>query len=156
MSTSTDRGLPFWIAVWFGCGLVPKAPGTAGTFGALPLYFAVMPFGPAGVLAAFAVLLPIGVWASGHVARTTAEKDPQIVVVDEVLGVLLALAAAPATPLGIAAAVVAFRVCDHLKPWPARGMEALPGGWGVVMDDVLAGVWAAGLVLLMRIPGWLS
>jgi phosphatidylglycerophosphatase A len=69
--------------------------------------------------------------------------------------VLLVLAAAPVTVPGVAAAVVLFRVLDMTKPWPARAAEKLPGGWGVMMDDVAAAGWGAGLVAGARALGWL-
>jgi len=137
------------LATWFGCGLVPKAPGTAGTIGALPLYFLVRQGGPIAVLATAVVMTFVGVWASNVVVRETKEKDPQRIVIDEVAGVLIALAAAPFSATGVIAAVVLFRIFDMTKPFPARRLEKLPEGWGVVMDDVAAGVWAAVLVRLI-------
>jgi len=136
------------LAVWFGCGHVPIAPGTAGTLGALPLYFAVRPWGAGAVLLAAAVVAAVGIWAASVVARKTGLEDPQIVVIDEVAGVLVTLAAAPEGWLGTIAGVVLFRVFDFSKPWPAWAAErGLPGGLGIVLDDVFAGIWAA-LVLL--------
>lgn len=153
--TSFAERVAYVLSVWFGCGLVPRMPGTIGTLGALPLYFAIRGFGWPAVLAATALVTAVGVWAAGVVARALDAKDPQIICVDEVAGVLLALAAAPPTWPGVATAVVLFRVFDMTKPWPARRLEKLPGGWGVVLDDVAAGVWAAALVLVGRALGWL-
>lgn len=134
------------LATWFGCGLSPVAPGTVGTIGALPLWMLVREAGPLGVLATAAVVTVVGVWSAGVVARDGGSKDPQIVVIDEVAGVLVALAAAPPTVLGVAAATLLFRVFDMTKPFPARRAESLPGGWGIVLDDLVAGVQAALLV----------
>lgn len=151
------QAVAFWLAVWFGCGLLPLMPGTWGTLGALPLYLAVAPGGPFAVLACAALITVVGIWSAGVVARARAVKDPQIVCIDEVAGVLIALAAAPRTWVGVAVAVVAFRVGDQLKPWPARTAERrLPGGWGIVLDDVVAGLWAAALVLALRRFGVLA
>lgn len=133
----------FVLATWFGIGFSPIAPGTCGTLAALPLYFALRDFGTVAVLAAAAVLTFAGVWAAGIVAEHTGRHDPQIVVVDEVAGVLVALAFAPHTVAGVALAVGLFRVFDMTKPFPARAAERLPGGWGIVIDDVVAGIWAA-------------
>lgn len=144
------------LATWFGVGYVPLAPGTAGTLAALPLYLAVRGRGPLAVLGASLALAAAGIWAADEVVRRSRTKDPQIVVVDEVAGVMLALAAAPPTWRGVTAAVVLFRVCDQLKPFPARRAEQrLPGGWGVVLDDMAAGVWAAAGVALLARLGWL-
>ena len=83
------------IATWWGCGLSPVAPGTVGTLGALPLFLALRERGPAVILAVGLAIAAVGIWAAGRVAEATASKDPQRVVVDEVAGVLVALAAAP-------------------------------------------------------------
>lgn len=137
------KKLAFVIATWFGLGFSPIAPGTVGTLAALPLYFAIRGFGPFAILAAAFVLSLAGIWASGIVAEVAADEDPQIVVVDEVAGVLLTLAFAPHSWGGVVLAVLLFRVFDMTKPFPARAAESLPGGWGIVVDDLVAGVWAA-------------
>jgi phosphatidylglycerophosphatase A len=141
------------IAVWFGCGHVPLAPGTAGTLGAIPLYLALRSLGPLAVATAAGLVTVVGVWAAGRVERRLGGKDPQIVCVDEVAGVMLAWTAAPATLPGLLAGFIAFRVFDHLKPWPARAAERLGGGAGIVLDDIVAGGWAAVVVLAARAAG---
>ena len=144
------------LAHWFGCGLVPIAPGTAGTLGALPIYFAIRGKGPIAIALSAGVCTAIGVWAASIVVDETGAKDPQFIVIDEVAGVLVALTAAPPTLLGLTAAVVMFRVFDVLKPWPASWAEEhLTAGFGVVFDDVFAGGWAALGVLGLRRAGLL-
>ncbi|AKV03326.1 Phosphatidylglycerophosphatase A [Labilithrix luteola] len=145
--------IAYAIALWFGCGLSPVGPGTVGSLGALPLYFAVRSKGPLAVLAVTAVVFVVGTWASGVVAETKKTKDPQIVVVDEVVGVLIALAAAPMTTAGVVAGFVLFRLFDMTKPFPARRAEKLPGGLGIVMDDVVAGIQAALVIFVLRYAG---
>lgn len=152
MSGAKTR-LAYLVALWFGCGLSPIAPGTCGTLGALPLYLLVRPRGPLAILAAAAAVTAIGIWAADVVAARERAKDPQMIVVDEVAGVLIALAAAPPTLGGAAAAVVLFRVFDITKPFPARAAEHLPGGVGVVLDDVVAGAWAAAALFALRAAG---
>jgi phosphatidylglycerophosphatase A len=147
--------LAYWLAVWFGCGRVPKMPGTAGTIGAVPLYLLLARGGPLLVAAGALVVTLVGVWAATQVVRATGLKDPQIVCIDEVAGVLITLAAAPYTWKGVLASVVLFRIFDQWKPWPARRAEGLREGWGVVMDDVFAGLWGAALVLAARVLGLL-
>ena len=142
--------LAYVLATWFGCGRVPFAPGTLGTLAALPLYWLLRPAGPYAVLSGAVTITLIGVWAAGSVARTHAQKDPQIVVIDEVAGMLITLVPG-AQGWSILAGFVAFRVFDQWKPWPANMFEArLPDGWGIVMDDVAAGVWAALVLVLLR------
>jgi phosphatidylglycerophosphatase A len=142
--------LAWTIATWFGCGFVPVAPGTVGTLGALPLYFVVRAGGPLAVLVTAAVVTAVGVWASSVVVHESREKDPQRIVVDEVAGVLVALSfAPPASWFKVTLAVIAFRVFDVVKPFPARDAERLRGGWGVMADDLIAGCWAAALVAVV-------
>jgi len=143
--------LAHWLAVWFGCGHVPIAPGTAGTVGALPLYWLLRPHGLIAIAIAAAVITAVGVWAASSVAAVTGKKDPQIVVIDEVAGVLITLLAAPFTVAGVVTGFVLFRLCDQFKPFPARWAERnLPSGWGIMFDDVFAGVWGAGLLMALR------
>jgi phosphatidylglycerophosphatase A len=147
------RVAAYTFATWFGCGLVPKAPGTVGTLGAVPLYLALRPLGPLAVLGAAAVLGLLGVLAASHVVHDRDDPDPQIVVVDEVAGVLVTLAAAPPTWAALAVGVLLFRVFDQMKPWPARPAEGLPGGFGVVLDDIVAGAWGAAALVVLRALG---
>jgi phosphatidylglycerophosphatase A len=146
--------LAYILAIWFGCGRVPKMPGTAGTLGAIPLYLLLARGGAIAVAIGAAMVTLVGVWAATVVVRKTGLKDPQIVCIDEVAGVLITLVAAPNGWKGILAGVVLFRVFDQLKPFPAGRAENLREGWGVVMDDVFAGLWGAGVLLIARLFGW--
>lgn len=136
------------IATWFGCGLVPKAPGTAGTLGAVPLYLLAIRGGRTGVaFTAIAVTLA-GVWAASVVARELHKKDPQLVVIDEVAGLLVTmLPVTVPTWRSVAIGFVLFRLLDVVKPWPVRRLESLPAGWGIVLDDVGAGALGALLMI---------
>lgn len=142
------------LATWFGAGLAPKGPGTAGSLGALLAAW------PLAVWAGWApwhfpllaalLLLP-AVWAASVTARERGVEDPQIVVIDEVLGQWLALAGAARFSLWeVAAAFVLFRIFDIVKPWPVRQAESLPGGAGIVADDLLAGLYAAAVLAAAR------
>jgi phosphatidylglycerophosphatase A len=140
------------ISTWFGCGYAPAAPGTAGSLAALaiawllvryagwqPLWFGLL------VLAATAP----AIWAAGVTALQQQQKDPQLVVVDEVLGQWLALAGARALNFkSWVGALILFRLFDIWKPLPVRQLEKLPGGTGIVADDLMAGIYAA-LVLFI-------
>ncbi|HKW96132.1 MAG TPA: phosphatidylglycerophosphatase A [Bryobacteraceae bacterium] len=140
------------LATCFGAGFAPKAPGTAGSLAGLAIAWLLVHyahwrpwwFAPLAV----AAVLP-AMWSAGTTARQRGETDPGVVVVDEVLGQWLALAGARAlnvkTWIG---AFVLFRLFDIWKPPPARQLERLPGGIGIVADDLMAGIYAA-LVLLV-------
>jgi phosphatidylglycerophosphatase A len=143
------------LAVWFGCGHLPIAPGTWGTLGAIPLYLLVRPHGVGAVAVTTVAVTLLGLWAAGEVERRLGDKDPQIVCIDEVAGVFVTWLAAPPTWRGLLVGVVVFRLLDVWKPWPARAAERLGGGAGVMLDDVAAGAWGAGLLAAARALGWL-
>jgi phosphatidylglycerophosphatase A len=143
------------LAVWFGCGHLPLAPGTWGTLGAVPLYLLVRPLGVAAVAVTALGVTLVGLWAAGDVERRLGAKDPQIVCIDEVAGVFVTWLAAPPTWKGLIAGVLLFRVFDQFKPWPARAAERLGGGAGVMLDDVVAGAWGAALLAAGRLLHWL-
>jgi phosphatidylglycerophosphatase A len=149
--------LAWTIATWFGCGLVPRAPGTVGSLGAIPLYLLVAPAGRLAVGTAAVAIAAIGVWASSVVARDLGKEDPQIVVVDEVAGMLVTmLPVAHPSWVTVTIGFALFRLLDVTKPWPVRRFESLPGGWGIVMDDVAAGVLGAGAMAALRAAGALA
>jgi phosphatidylglycerophosphatase A len=135
------------LATWFGCGYSPKAPGTAGSLAAVAIAVALhryLGFSAWHFAAMAAVLLLPAVWAAGAVARATGIEDPQFVVVDEVIGQWTALAgAARLNWVAFLAAFALFRLFDIWKPAPVRQLESLPGGWGINLDDVMAGIYGA-------------
>jgi|SRR5215471_5130545 len=135
------------LATWFGCGYSPFAPGTAGSLAALAIAILLHEFAGASgwhFLVMAAVLFLPAVWAAGVTAEVKKLKDPQIVVVDEVIGQWIALAGArPLNWKSYLIALFLFRLFDVWKPAPARQFEALPGGFGINADDVMAGIYAA-------------
>ena len=145
------------LATWFGCGLVPKAPGTAGSLGALVPAIAlskVLSLDGAAIALIGALLFGPAVWAADVTSREMRLKDPQVIVVDEVVGQCITFAGA--THLNWkswAAGFVLFRVFDMTKPFPIRRLENLPGGLGIAADDAAAGVYAAFVLFMM---GWFN
>lgn len=140
------------FATWFGCGYAPVAPGTVGSLAAILIAILIALYAPIAppwfALLAIAVSVP-GMWAAGVAARTRGIKDPGFVVVDEVVGQWLALAGARSLNWkSLLAAFVLFRLFDIWKPAPVRQLESLPGGVGIVADDLMAGLYAA-LVLFL-------
>ncbi len=136
---------------WFGAGLSPKAPGTVGSLAALPFAWGIASYGGGIALLIAAILVcGIGIPLSAHLARTDNSDDPQYIVVDEVAGQWLTLAFAPLTWQAYLLGFLAFRLFDILKPWPVCWADQqLPGGWGIMLDDMLAGVYAWGVVHLI-------
>ena len=153
-------GVAAAISTWFGCGYSPKAPGTVGSAAAIGIAH------PGGALrrmetARRSLPSPLSssapaIWAAGETARQTGIEDPQFVVVDEVVGQWLALAGARASELegiGPGCAFLLFRLFDIWKPFPVRQLESLPGGVGIVADDLMAGLYAA---LVLFLAGWFN
>lgn len=150
--------LAVFIATVGYCGYFPIAPGTVGSAAGLIFYLLVWwsgsPLIEAGLIV---VLFAAGVWAG-----TTAEQyfggiDPGPVVMDEVVGMLITLAFIPVGWSAALAGFFLFRVFDVFKPWPARSLESLHGGLGVMADDAMAAVYAnLSLRLLMwAFPAWI-
>jgi phosphatidylglycerophosphatase A len=146
----------FLIGTWFGCGYCPKGPGTAGSVAAIVIAWPLYKLGFNNV--GFAALSVAALWpailAAGIVAIETGRKDPQIVVVDEVLGQWLTLGGAlRLNARSFVLALILFRLFDILKPPPIRLIEKIPGGAGIVLDDMAAGVYAA---LVLFVMGWFN
>jgi phosphatidylglycerophosphatase A len=144
------------VATWFGCGLFPVAPGTVGSAAAIAIAIVLQHYGAAGwhfVLLAAAVATP-AVWSSGVAARESKRADPSFVVVDEVVGQWIALGAIREWNWkSYLAAFLLFRAFDIWKPPPVRQLERLHAGLGIVADDVMAGIYAAVVLLLAGVFG---
>jgi phosphatidylglycerophosphatase A len=140
------------LGTFFYLGYAPKGPGTAGSLGALALAWVIHFYtGISGVWIGVLGILLIApaIWSAGRMAKDTGSKDPQVVVIDEVVGQWIALAGA--TTLNWKswlAAFALFRLFDIWKPPPVRQLEKIPGGAGIVLDDAMAGIYAA-LVLFI-------
>jgi phosphatidylglycerophosphatase A len=152
MERAIDAGAKL-VATGLGSGYSPLAPGTAGSIVGLLLFLPLAGFSWPAQLAATAALTLVGVLAAGRVARSVGRKDPGLVVVDEVAGQWVTFLALPFTPLIALAGFLLFRVMDIVKPWPARDLERLPGGWGIMADDVAAGIYAH-LLLRVALAVW--
>ena len=136
------------IATGLGSGFSPFAPGTAGSAVGLLLWWPLQRLPLAVQLGALAVVFAAGVITATRVARGLGIEDPGLVVVDEVIGMWTSLLFLPFTPVNAVAGFLLFRLLDVVKPYPARQFESLPGGWGIMMDDRMAGIYAN---LLLRI-----
>jgi len=145
------------ISTWFGFGLLRPAPGTWGSFMALPFAWVILNWaGGTVLLAASLILLWIGIQQSERFAEASGDSDPSSVVVDEVVGMWLALVAVPMTWAGFAVAFVLFRFFDIVKPWPVSWADRdLKGGLGIMLDDVIAGIYATAIIIGLRVLGWL-
>jgi len=131
------------LAFGLGAGLSPKAPGTAGSLLAIPLFLFLAPLGPWIYFAIVVGSLFAGVWITGACERDLGIKDHPGIVFDEVVGQLIALFLVPADWRWVLAGFVLFRLFDILKPGPIGWLNhRLHGGWGIMIDDVAAGAVA--------------
>lgn len=146
-----------WLAFGFGSGLAPKAPGTFGTLPGVALAWLIGMLAaslavPAGYLTAAVVLLltPIGVFLCGRASEKLGVHDHGGIVFDEIVGVLIPFILIPVTPLNLLWGFLAFRVFDVIKPWPISWLDRhVSGGLGIMVDDLLAGVFALAALLIL-------
>ncbi len=132
------------LALGFGSGLAPVAPGTMGSIVGLLLYLALIPLNTVAYLVVVAAITVAGVWICGITARNFGVHDHPSIVWDEIAGYLITMAGAPRGWQWIILGFLLFRLFDIWKPWPIRPIDRrLAGGLGIMLDDVLAGAFAA-------------
>ena len=130
------------LATGFSVGRIPLAPGTYGSLLGIPLCLVLAEIGLDVMVAAAVAFVLFAVWIAGKAERLIRIKDAPCIVIDEMAGITVAMLGVPLTPLNLTAGFIAFRVLDIIKPFPARYMDAkVAGGWGIVMDDVVAGLY---------------
>jgi phosphatidylglycerophosphatase A len=156
-------GLSFWhpaalLATGFGTGFLPISPGSWASLAALPAAWATTwLWGVPGLAAAAGLAFAIGWWAASIVAEASGTEDPGAIVIDEVAGQWLALVPAPLDPLAYALAFLLFRLFDIWKPWPAGWADRhVKGGLGIMLDDLLAAVYAILVFAVVRAIGGVS
>lgn len=147
-----DRLLMF-IATGAGSGYLPKAPGTWGTLVGLLLWWPLALLPLTAYLAAVGLLFIVGVASAGAAEKILDRGDPGVVVIDEIVGVLIALTAVPLHPAAALAGFALFRLFDIAKPFPVGWVDRhLHGGLGIMLDDVAAGLYA---LLVVHLGLWL-
>jgi phosphatidylglycerophosphatase A len=155
----TLRRLGVFIATCAHIGYAPVAPGTFGSAVGLVVYYVVRRQGSTAIeLGTIAVILVIGLWSATEAEHHFGGIDPGPVVIDEVIGMLMTLALHPVNVAGAMTGFFIFRLLDVVKPWPARRLELLPGGFGVVLDDAMAGIYGNLLLwgLIRVLPTWFT
>ncbi len=148
------RFFHYLIATALGAGFVPKAPGTAGALLGLLLFWFI-PMDAVSKILLILFFFLLGVWSSGFIEKERG-TDPPIVVIDEVVGQWTACLFVPHTLVVYALAFVFFRLFDIWKPFPIDDVQRLKGGWGIMVDDFLAGLYALGILGLILLSGVLS
>ncbi len=138
------------LAAWGPCGFVPFAPGTFGTAGAIPLYLVLSRAGGGTYIVFTLLFCAVAVTAAERAGRYWGVADASPIVIDEVAGYLVTMALVPFSWPTALAGFVLFRIFDILKPWPASAFDRVKNGFGVVLDDLAAGVWAWAALLVLR------
>jgi len=133
-----------FVATGFYTGYLPLAPGTWATvLIGIPLCVGLKCLGEITFLVGFLCILALSVWSSGFVEKELEEKDPSFVVIDEIIGVQASMILVPISVTHVVFACAFFRLFDIVKPCPIRTIEQrFPGGWGITLDDVVAGLYA--------------
>jgi len=132
------------LAVGFGSGLSPRAPGTMGTLAAIPLWWVLSHLPLVAYAAVTLLVCVVGVWICDRAARDFGVHDHPAIVWDEIAGFLITMLMVPAGLLWVLAGFVLFRLFDIIKPWPIGWVDRhVGGGFGIMIDDVIAGVFAA-------------
>ena len=141
MDFSLNKALIF-IATGAYSGYSPVAPGTVGTLAAIPLYLLLSRLSPLIYLAVLLLILPLSFLSAGAAEDIFGQKDSSFIVIDEMVGFLAAMFLVPSGWVYLAVGFLLFRFFDIVKPFPANVAENLGGGFGVVMDDVVAGLYS--------------
>ena len=144
-----------WLASWFGFGFIKPAPGTWGSLAAIPFGLIIYEFGGAPALAIAVIIVTIiGLWAADKFDKAMDGHDSKMIVIDEVAGQWIALIPAALNPLLIIIAFITFRFFDILKPYPISFIDKkVKGAWGVMGDDIIAGIFAA--LCVMGVDKWI-
>jgi phosphatidylglycerophosphatase A len=146
--------LSILVSSFFYLGYSPVAPGTVGTLGAVLLFYLISGFSNLEYVLFTIVFIILSVWVSEVARIRLGDSDPSRIVIDEVCGFLVTMILIPPSIINIALGFLLFRFFDILKPPPIRRSETLPGGLGIVADDVLAGIYANILLqIFARVSG---
>ena len=145
------RTFILFIAQGAFAGRVPAAPGTAGSLVGVLLFLVLRDLPPLGYGIATAAVIAAGTWAAGRAEDLLGRKDHPSIVIDEIAGMLLSLFLVPSGWAYLAGGFVLFRFFDIAKPWPISRIQEIPGGAGVMADDILAGIFTNGVLQLLAI-----
>ncbi len=152
----TSRGQPFLdrlalcLSTWFGAGLLPLAPGTFGSLAGLPLAAAISLLELWLKTLVAVVFLALAVWSADIHSAVSGRRDPPQAVIDEVAGLIVSVSFFPFSWFNMTAGFILFRLFDIMKPPPIKAIEGLEGGIGIVGDDLVAGIYAMGVLLVLR------
>lgn len=145
------------LALGLGTGLAPVAPGTVGTLPGFVLFALLWPLPPLWQGGLWLALFLLGIPVCARAAQDLGQEDPGPVVWDEIVAFVLVLDGAPTSGAGFILAFLLFRLFDIWKPFPIRWVDRrVRGGWGIMLDDVLAALYALLVLRLLQGQGWLA
>ena len=136
------RAIALFFATGAYVGYAPFAPGTVGTLWGIPAVFLFLYLPPAGSIAFLVLFILFSIWCADSASKTLNKKDPSEVVIDEYCAYALGIYLIPWDVISILLLFFLFRFFDIVKPFPARQLESLKGGWGIVLDDLMAVIYA--------------
>jgi len=140
-----------WLATGFGAGLSPQAPGTVGSLVGVLFYLAMAGLALPVYLSVLLALAVAGVWVCGRAGKILGVSDHPGIVWDEIVGLLITMTATPPGWWGVLLGFALFRLFDILKPWPVAAIDrGVAGGLGVMLDDVMAGLYALACLQILR------
>jgi phosphatidylglycerophosphatase A len=142
-----------FLATGFGSGLAPFAPGTMGTLVGVVICLLCLPLPWPMRLLIVIALLALSIYVAGRAEKIYQKKDDQRIVIDEIIGIQITMLPVAITVLHLCAGFVLFRIFDILKPFPINDLQRLPGGWGVVIDDVAAGIYVGVILFALNYTG---
>ena len=141
-----------FLATGFYIGKIPLAPGTFGSLIGLPLCFLLAEIHLSAAIIAVLLIIALAIWISNVAERTLERKDPGCIVIDEIAGMVVTLIGLPFNLTTATIGFILFRILDILKPFPIRILDKrLPGGLGIVADDVVAGIFANVLIRILAV-----
>ncbi len=145
------------LAFGFGSGLLPRAPGTYGTLVGIPLYLLIQPLSWVIYTLIVTLAFVAGLWICQRAAEDLGVHDHSGIVWDEIVGYLAAMGFAPFGWVWIVIGFLLFRLFDILKPWPIKWIDRrVGGGLGIMLDDLMAGLYSAAVMVLLNLTGWFS
>ena len=147
-----EKAIKF-LACGFGSGLLPVAPGTFGTLIGIPICLLCLPLSWILRLAVVLALMALAIYVAGRAEEIYQKKDDQRIVIDEIIGFQITMLPVAITILHLCVGFVLFRIFDILKPFPINNLQRLPGGWGVVIDDVAAGIYVGVILFALNYTG---
>ena len=140
---SVKSQLTILLAQGLGVGRIPVAPGTFGTLAGLPIVWVLWNFHPLIYVAITGLFIAFSIWIAGRAARFQGTHDDPKIVIDEIAGIMVALAWVPPSAIALAAGFILFRLLDIIKPPPINWVDRrVKGGLGIVLDDLIAGLGA--------------